>query len=110
MNSHEDRMKNDTSEPNNIPDAVATIRARGYVVWADERLSPEFRSKFASDRIPVVSVRHVRLWGIQVDDEMEILGHERTAIPDEELWEVLLRATDGTVYEVNFELVVPAPV
>jgi hypothetical protein len=100
---------NTTTEPANLPEAVAAIRARGYVVWADERLSPEFRSKFASDRIPVVGVRHVRLWGIQVDDEKEMLGHERTAIPDEDLWEVRLRATDGSVYEVNSELVTPAP-
>jgi hypothetical protein len=38
---------------------------------------------FDGSQIPVVGVRHVRQWGIQVDDEREILGHERTSVSDE---------------------------
>jgi hypothetical protein len=63
--------------------------------------------RFDDSRIPVVGVRHVRLWGIQVDDDSEIEGHERTSIPDEELWEIVLKAKDGSTYEVNSKLVVP---
>jgi hypothetical protein len=51
----------------------------------------------------------VRQWGLQVDDEFELPGHERTMIPDEELWEVSIRARDGSTYEVNAALLRPAP-
>jgi hypothetical protein len=67
------------------------------------------RSKFAADRIPVRGIRHVRIWGIQVDDERELPGHERTMIPDEELWQVELEAQDGTCFEFNSQLLVAAP-
>ena len=87
----------------------AAIERRGYVVFADESLSKEFRDRFDAERIPVKAVRHVRLWGVQVDDEFELAGHERTSIPDEELWEISIRARDGSSYEVNAALLRPAP-
>ena len=92
-----------------FPPEVTAIRERGYAVWAGDQLSEDFRSRFDVDRIPVVAVRHVRLWGLQIDDEKELPGRERTSIPDEELWEVRLRAKDDSTYEVDASLLVPAP-
>jgi hypothetical protein len=43
-----------------------------------------------------------------VDDERELMGHERTSVADEELWQVVLQAKDGATYEVNSRLVVAA--
>jgi len=43
----------------------------------------------------------VRVWGLQVDDERELPGHERTQIPDDEIWEINLEAKDGSPYEVD---------
>ncbi len=97
------------SKGSSLPDQVIAMTRRGYVVWKGEPLDPGFRARFASDRIPVVGIRHVRVWGIQVDDERELPGHERTSIPDEELWEIQLRAKDGSIYEVNSALLAPAP-
>jgi hypothetical protein len=64
---------------------------------------------FDDSKIPVVGLRHVRQWGIQVDDEREILGHERTSVSDEDLWEIVLAAKDGATYEVNSAFLEPAP-
>ena len=92
-----------------LPDEVAAIQRCGYVVFTDESLPAEFRGRFDTARIPVTAVRHVRQWGLQVDDEFELPGHERTSIPDEELWEVSIRALDGSTYEVNAALLRPVP-
>ncbi len=92
-----------------LPDQVAAIEHRGFAVFADDTLPKEFRARFNDKRIPVTAIRHVRVWGVQVDDERELPGHERTVIPDEELWEVSLRARDGSNYEVNSALLRPAP-
>ena len=92
-----------------LPDEVAAIERRGYVVFVDESLPREFRERFDAGRIPVTAIRHVRQWGLQVDDEFELPGHERTRIPDEELWEISICARDGSTYEVNAALLRPAP-
>jgi len=47
--------------------------------------------------------------GLQVDDERELPGHERTTIPDEDLWQVELEALDGSHFEVNSQLLAAAP-
>jgi len=91
-----------------LPDKVAAIKECGFVTWANDQLSAEFRALFDKVRIPVAGIRHVRLWGIQVDDERELPGHERTEIPDEELWEVVLQSKDGSTFEVNAKFVAPA--
>lgn len=91
-----------------LPADVAKIVEAGYVTWADADVDPALRRRFAADRIPVAGVRHVRVWGIQVDDERELPGHERTQIPDEEIWEVNLVSLDGNHYEVESRLVRPA--
>jgi len=96
------------AEERNLPESVAAIQACGYAAWKKEDLGPEFMARFDESRIPVVGLRHVRQWGIQVDDEREILGHERTSVADEELWEIVLRAKDGSTYEVNSILLAPA--
>jgi len=91
-----------------LPDKVAAIKECGFVNWSGDQLSAEFRALFDKARIPVAGIRHVRLWGIQVDDERELPGHERTEIPDEELWEVVLQSKDGSTFEVNAKFVAPA--
>ena len=92
-----------------LPDEVAEIQRRGYVVFADETLSKEFRERFDPERIPINAIRHVRIWGVQVDDERALPGHERTVVPDEEIWEIGLRARDGSSYAVSSTLLRPAP-
>jgi hypothetical protein len=98
------------SDEQRLPEEVATIKARGFAVWKKKDLvGPELMARFDESRIPVVGLRHVRQWGIQVDDEREIMGHERTSIPDDELWEIVLKAKDGSTYEVNSSLLAPVP-
>ena len=92
-----------------MPPEVIAIRDCGYARWASPEVAAAIRDKFAADRIPVRGVRHVRIWGIQVDDERELPGHERTMIPDEDLWQVELEALDGSHFEVNSQLLVAAP-
>lgn len=93
-----------------LPDELAALQECGFARWAANATpAADFRQHFDETRIPVVGIRHVRQWGIQVDDERELMGHERTAVADEELWQVMLRAKDGATYEVNASLVVAAP-
>jgi len=91
-----------------IPGEVAAIQDCGYAIWSSDELGEDFRRKFDQHRIPVRGVRNVRVWGLQVDDERELPGLERTSIPDEEIWEVKLEALDGSRYEVESRLLVPA--
>ena len=91
-----------------VPADVAAIIEAGYATWASDDIDPALRARFPGDRIPVAGVRHVRVWGLQVDDERELPGHERTQIPDEEIWEVNLVSADGSHYEVDSRLLQPA--
>ena len=103
-------MKNVTNQIQNLPEEIDAINQRGLVVWADVNdLSPEFKQQFNDQHIPVLGVRQVKIWGLQVDDERELLGHERTSIAGEELWEIILEAKDGSRYNVNSKFVVAAP-
>ncbi len=101
-------MQDRNSEPS-IPPEVAAIRDCGFAIWVNDNVARAIRSQFARDFIPVKGIRHVRIWGIQVDDERELPGHERTMIPDEELWQVELEAADGSRFEVNSQWLVAAP-
>ena len=92
-----------------MPPEVAAIRACGYARWISADVAAAIRDKFAARRIPVKGIRHVRIWGLQVDDERELPGHERTMIPDEDLWQIELEALDGSHFEVNSQLLVAAP-
>ena len=92
-----------------LADEVAAIERRGYAVFADQSLPAKFRARFDAEKIPVAAIRHVRQWGVQVDDERELPGHERSRVADEELWEVSIRARDGSTYEVSAALLRPAP-
>jgi hypothetical protein len=92
-----------------MPPEVAAIRSRGYACWVSPEVAAAIRDKFAARRIPVRGIRHVRIWGLPVDDERELPGHERTMIPDEDLWQVELEALDGSHFEVNSQLLVAAP-
>ena len=92
-----------------VPPEVQWILDCGYARWVSPEVAAAIRDRFAADRIPVKGVRHVRIWGLQVDDERELPGHERTQIPDEDLWQVELEAVDGSRFEVNSQLLVAAP-
>ena len=50
----------------------------------------------------------MRVSGVQVDDERELPGLERTQMADEETWEPNLRAKDGSHHEVESRLPKPA--
>jgi len=99
----------DSTAVSGMPAAVAAIKDCGFAIWVSEDVPAGFRAKFDPRRIPVKDVRNVRVWGLQVDDERELPGHERTLIPDEELWEINLVAKDGSCYEVESRLLVAAP-
>jgi hypothetical protein len=99
----------DSQSDATMPPEVAAIRDCGFARWASGEVARAIREKFAADRIPVRGIRQVRIWGLQVDDERELPGLERTMIPDEELWQVELEAADGSRFEVNSQLLVPAP-
>lgn len=94
----------------NPPEHVQAIVDCGHAIWADDApVDDTMRARFDDHRIPVAGVRQVRVWGIQVDDERELPGHERTQIPDEEIWEVNLVAKNGSKYEISSALLKPAP-
>ena len=92
-----------------MPKAVQAIVECGYATWASDAVGPEIRERFDEDRIPVAGVRQVRVWGVQVDDERELPGLERTQIPDEELWEINLVAKNGSNYGFDSTLLSAAP-
>jgi len=92
-----------------LPAELAAILECGYAIWATDSVDDSMRARFDSQRIPVAGVRNVRVWGLQVDDERELPGLERTQLPDEELWEVNLEATNGSKYEFESTLLKPAP-
>lgn len=101
---------NDKAAAPEMPAEVAALLECGFAIWADDSVSASLRERFDSARIPVAGVRHVRVWGLQVDDERELPGLERTQIPDEEVWEVNLEASDGSKYEFHSTLLKPAPI
>ena len=88
----------------NMPRHVAEIADVGYAIWASGSVDSDLRARFDSERIRVAGVRNVRVWGLQVDDERELPGHERTSIPDEETWEINLVAKDGSHFEFDSSL------
>lgn len=98
----------ETEKKTILPPQVAALAERGYARWARDDVDAALRSRFDAVRIPVVGVRHVRVWGLQVDDERALPGLERTSLPDDEIWEVNLEALDGTRYEVDSRLLKPA--
>ena len=92
-----------------LPATLAEMVECGYAIWATDSVDDAMRARFDDQHIPVVGVRNVRVWGLQVDDERELPGLERTEIPDEELWEVNLEAKNGSKYEFDSTLLKPAP-
>ncbi|MCJ7557969.1 MAG: hypothetical protein MUP90_13775 [Gammaproteobacteria bacterium] len=93
---------------NPLPGHVAAIVECGFATWVFGSPPAGLERQFEDQKIPVENVRLVRVWGLQVDDERELPGHERTSIPDEEIWQATLVALDGSHFEVNSELLVPA--
>lgn len=87
-----------------MPAHVADIVASGFATWAAEDVDQNLRARFDPERMPVSGVRNVRVWGLQVDDERELPGHERTNMPDDEIWEINLEALNGSHYEVDSRL------
>lgn len=104
-----ERLLSDNKTNVNAPTDVAAIIECGYATWASDDVDEALRARFADERIPVAGVRNVRVWGLQVDDERELPGHERTQIPDEEIWEVNLVSADGSHFEVDSRMLKPAP-
>jgi len=92
-----------------MPQHVAAISSCGYATWASDEVEPNLRAKFDEEKIRVAGIRNVRVWGLQVDDERELPGHERTSIPDEETWEINLEAKDGSRFEFDSTLLKAAP-
>jgi hypothetical protein len=92
-----------------MPARLVEIADCGYAIWDSDDVDDALRARFDSEHIPVVGVRHVRVWGLQVDDERELPGLERTQMPDDEIWEVNLEARDGSRYEVESRLLKAAP-
>jgi hypothetical protein len=91
-----------------MPPEVTAIRDCGFAIWASDDVALNLRDIFDRERIRVRGIRHVRVWGLQVDDERELPGHERTTIPDEDLWEINLEAKDGSSYAFDSKLLKPA--
>ena len=91
-----------------MPAHVARILECGFATWAGDDIDPALRDRFDKARIPVAGVRNVRIWGLQVDDERELPGRERTSIPDDEIWEVNLEALNGSHYEFDSRMLKPA--
>ena len=91
-----------------MPAHVAAIADAGFATWATDDVDSALRAKFDEDRIPVAGIRNVRIWGLQVDDERELPGLERTQIADEEIWEINLEAKDGSHYEFDSRKLKPA--
>ena len=96
-----------SNQSNNMPEHVASIVASGYAIWAVDDVDPALRARFDDARIPVAGVRNGRVWGLQVDDERELPGRERTSIPDDEIWEINLEAKNGSHYEVDSRMLRP---
>ena len=108
VSAPEDLTMDENALPANAPPEVNAIAKAGYATWASDEIDPDLKARFDDKRIPVAGVRHVRVWGIQVDDERELPGLERTQIPDDEIWEINLVAANGTKYEVDSRLLIPA--
>jgi len=98
----------DTKTGPSMPAHVRDIADCGYAIWAGDDVDAALRKRFDGGRIRVAGIRHVRVWGIQVDDERVLPGRERTQIPDEEIWEVQLVAADGSNYGFDSRLLKPA--
>jgi len=91
----------DPKKSPSMPAQVADIIDCGFATWATDEVDEALRARFDAVRIPVTGVRNVRVWGLQVDDERELPGRERTSIPDDEIWEINLEARNGSHYEVD---------
>ena len=102
-------MNDFVGQQQDIPENIAAINHSGFVSWSrDNSLSPDFKLQFDAERIPVLGIRQVKVWGLQVDDERALPGHERTSVKGEVLWEIVLEAKDGSHYNVNSDFVVAA--
>lgn len=91
-----------------MPERVQAIHDAGFARWASDAVAPALREKFDPARMPVRNIRHVRVWGLQVDDERALPGLERTSIPDEDIWEISLEAKDGSTRSFDSRLLAPA--
>ena len=98
----------DQDRASKMPPHVAAIVACGFASWATDDVDAALRARFDAARMPVAGVRNVRVWGLQVDDERELPGHERTNMPDDEIWEINLEALNGSHYEVDSRMLRPA--
>ena len=68
----------DKSSQATMPAELAAMVDCGYAIWATDGVDEAMRARFDSERIPVVGVRNVRVWGLQVDDERDQNGPDRS--------------------------------
>ena len=103
-------MNDLTEQYTDLPEDIVKINQSGFVIWSgDNDLSTQFKQQFDATRIPVMGIRKVQVWGLQVDDERELPGLERTSVAGEDLWELVLEAKDGSRYNIDSKFVIAAP-
>ncbi len=66
-----------------LPDELISLQESGFARWTSgETPAAGFRQRFDDKRIPVLGIRHIRQWGVQVDGECELMGREPTSVAD----------------------------
>ena len=61
-----------------MPAKAAAIAKCGYAIWASaDEVDAALMAHFDTERLPVAAICHVRIWGLQVDDERELPGLEK---------------------------------
>lgn len=87
-----------------VPAAVGAMAKSGFATWANDDVGHALKSKFDADRIPVAGVRHVRVWGNHAGRAPNLA---QGALPDDEIWEVNLISTSGSIHVVDSRLLMP---
>jgi hypothetical protein len=87
-----------------VPPIVSAMARSGFATWANDEVDHALKSKFDADRIPVAGVRYVRVWGNHAGQRPNLT---QGALPDEEIWEVNLVSTSGSIHEVDSRLLIP---
>jgi hypothetical protein len=87
-----------------VPQVVGAMAKSGFATWANDDVDHALKSKFDADRIPVAGVRYVRVWGNHAG---RAPGLAEGALPDEEIWEVNLVSTGGSIHVVDSRLLKP---
>lgn len=87
-----------------VPPVVSAMAKSGFATWANDDVDHALRSKFDTERIPVAGVRYVREQDRRPGRQPDLAEN---ASPDEEIWEVNLVSTSGSIHEVDSRLLMP---